>query len=93
MLMLGGGTARSPSGSVVDSPEGFLTTTSKKPAVKGGVVAVMSPDGVSVTPVAGRPPMLTVVPVVKLCPLRVSNVPPRVGPLNGLTELTMGDVT
>lgn len=44
----------------------------------------------TVTFVAGFPPKLTVVPGVKFAPVSVTAVPPTVGPLLGVTVVTLG---
>ena len=44
----------------------------------------------TVTPVAGVPPTVTVAPEMKLVPVRVSAVPPVVGPPAGDTPVRVG---
>ena len=67
-----------------------LTVISTVP-VPAGLVAVMEvPDGATLTMVAGFEPKSTEVPSVKPVPMIVTVVPPPVGPVVGLTEVTMG---
>ena len=78
-------------------PPGVVTTTSLAPAVPAGVVARID-SFVSVETVAVAPPMVTTVsswnPVLlRLVPVMVTLVPPAVGPLLGLIEITVGAAT
>ncbi len=68
----------------------MVTVTSVEPAAPAGEVAVIEVDELTVTPVAGLPPKLTVAPLTNPEPAMVTTVPPPVGPLAGLTELTVG---
>ena len=47
----------------------------------------------TVTFVAAAPPKLTVAPATKLVPVMVTELPPVVGPLLGLTPVTVGAST
>ena len=47
----------------------------------------------TVTAVAGTEPTVTVAPAAKLNPVMVIDVPPAIGPLLGLTDVTAGVVT
>ncbi len=71
-------------------PTGVVTVTSTEPAPPAGDVAVIEVDELTVTSVAGLPPKLTVAPDTNPEPPMVTTVPPAVGPLAGLTELTVG---
>lgn len=74
-------------------PPGVVTTTLAEPTVPAGVVAVMLVALTTVTAVAAVPPMVTPVAPVKLVPVMLTLVPPEVGPVEGLTELTVGAAT
>jgi len=66
----------------------FVTRTSTGPTViVAGDVAVMDVAELTTTPVAAVAPKLTVEPKVKKVPVIVTDVPPAVGPLFGLTEV------
>ena len=54
------------------------------------MVAVMLVALTTVTPVAAVPPKVTVAPATKSAPVMVTAVPPAVGPLVGLTPVTVG---
>src|SRR5262249_9230544 len=64
--------------------------TAAGPAGPGGVMAVSWVAERTVTVVAVVPPMVTLAPAWKFVPLRVSAVPPAVGPLAGFTALSVG---
>ena len=68
----------------------MVTTTLTAPAVPAGVVAVIDVALTTVTPVAATLPMVTLVAPVKLVPVIVTAVPPRVVPLGGLIAVTVG---
>src|SRR5579863_5700207 len=76
---------------MADVPPAAVTVTSTVPAAPAGEVAVMEPLLTTVTPVAALVPNFTVDPAVKLVPEMVTGVPPAVGPLLGLTPLTVGE--
>jgi hypothetical protein len=76
----------------VTLPPAVVTTTSFAPAVPAGVVtaievAVLAPS------VAAVPPMVTLVTPERLVPVMVTEVPPPVGPLDGVTLPIVGPVT
>ena len=68
---------------------GFVTTTFTVPAACDVVVPVML-DAVIVDTVRADPPNDTVAPAWNPAPLTVTDVPPVLGPLFGVTELTVG---
>jgi hypothetical protein len=70
-----------------------VTVTVTAPALPAGVVAVMVVLFTTATLVAAVLPNVTVAPVAKLVPVMVTAVPPAVGPLFGLTPLTVGATT
>ena len=71
-------------------PSPFVTTTGTAPAVeRGGVTAVIDVELVTLTLVAATPPNVTVEPR-KFAPLIVTEVPPVVGPLDGVSCATVG---
>jgi len=67
-----------------------VTVTVTAPTLPAGVVAVIVVAFTTVTPVAAAPPNVTVAPAAKFVPVMVTAVPPAVGPLFGLTLLTVG---
>ena len=71
-------------------PPGLVTATVTAPAACAGVVAVIEVLFTTTTLVAAVPPKVTVAPVAKFVPVMVTAVPPPVGPLLGLTLLTVG---
>lgn len=71
-------------------PKGVVTTTLAVPALPAGVVAVMDVLLATVTFVAVTPPNLTLVAPVKFVPVTVTLAPPANGPLEGLTDVTVG---
>lgn len=71
-------------------PVGVVTTTLAEPALPAGVVAVMLVALTTVKDVAAAPPIVTPVAPVKLVPVIVTLVPPPVGPLDGLIDVTVG---
>lgn len=74
-------------------PPGVVTTTLAEPALPAGVVAVMLVALTTVKEVAAAPPMVTPVAPVKFVPVMVTFVPPEVGPLDGLIDVTVGPPT
>ena len=71
----------------------FVTVTVTAPALPAGVVAVIDVALTTTTFVAAALPNVTVAPVAKFVPVIVTAVPPAVGPLFGLTLLTVGAAT
>ena len=72
------------------SPPRLVTVTVTAPAACAGVVAVIDVLLTTTTLVAAVPPNDTVAPVAKFVPVMVTAVPPPVGPLFGVTLLTVG---
>ena len=72
-----------------DVPLGVVTVTFTAP-VPAGLTAVIDVVEVKVTPVAAAAPKSTVAPGAKLLPVMVTVVPPALGPIAGLTPLTLG---
>jgi hypothetical protein len=70
-----------------------VTVTVTAPAVPAGVVAVIDVLLTTTTLVAAVLPNVTVAPVAKLVPVMVTEVPPVVGPVFGLTLVTVGFTT
>jgi len=68
----------------------FVTDTATDPALSAGVVAVIVVLFTTVTPVACALPNFTAAPEAKFVPVIVTPVPPAVGPLFGLTVVTVG---
>ena len=60
------------------------------PADSAGDVAVMEVAEFTVTAVAVMVPNITVAEEVKLVPVMVTEVPPAVGPLVGVIDVTVG---
>ena len=72
----------------------MVTATLLAPAVPAGVTAVMVVVEVTFSAVAATPPTVTlVVPATKFVPVIEINVPPRVEPLDGLTDVIVGGTT
>ena len=71
-------------------PLGVVTVTSTVPAVCAGEVAVIDVALFTVNDAAGVAPNCTAVAPVKPVPVIVTDVPPAVGPLVGLTLVTVG---
>ena len=73
-------------------PVPVVTVTSTWPALPAGLVQVIwVPSPLTDTPVAGLDaPKLTAVVPVRLVPVMVTEVPPAVGPEDGLTAVTVG---
>ena len=80
---------------VADVPLGVVTVTSTVPEDPAGDTAVRVVEDVTLNDVAATEPNLTDVAPVKLVPVTVSEVPPAVEPVLGLTLVTVGgrDVT
>jgi hypothetical protein len=75
------------------SPFGLVTTTLTAPAEPAGVVAVIWVELTTVTAVAAALPKVMVAPARKPFPVRVTAVPPPVGPLVGEMPLRVGRLT
>src|SRR6202795_4273547 len=72
-------------------PEGVTTVTLTGPADSAGEFTVREvPAPFTTTPVPGTDPKLTAVSPVKLLPVTVTEVPPAVVPVVGLTPVTTG---
>ena len=71
-------------------PPAVVTATLCAPAVPVGVTAVMLVALTTTTLVAALPPTFTLVAPVKLVPVMVIVVPPRVVPEGGLTLEMVG---
>ena len=69
---------------------GLVTTTLALPDVCAGVVAVIFVLLTTETLVATVESKVTVAPERKLVPVRVTGVPPAVGPVAGAMELSVG---
>ncbi len=65
-----------------------MTVTLAEPAAPAGEVAVIEVDELTVTPVAGLPPKLTVAPLTKPVPVIVTAVPPAIEPPDGDRAVT-----
>ena len=78
---------------VADVPPTPVTVTSTAPAGATGDTAVIEVAEFTVTPVAATPPKLTVLPETNPVPVIVTEVPPAVVPLFGLTAVTVGGAT
>ena len=74
-------------------PPAVVTVMSTVPAAWAGVVAVMDVALLTVKLVAAVPPKLTAVAPVNPVPVMVTDVPPAVVPLFGLTLVTVGAPT
>lgn len=71
----------------------FVTVTVTFPAGPAGVVAVILVLFTTATFVAAVPPKVTLAPAAKFVPEIVTDVPPAVDPLFGLTAVTVGGPT
>jgi hypothetical protein len=71
-------------------PLELVTVTVTAPALPAGAVAVIVVLFTTATFVAELLPNFTVAPAAKLVPVIVTAVPPVVGPLFGLTLVTVG---
>ena len=74
-------------------PLELVTVTVTAPALPAGVAAVMVVLFTTTTLVAAAEPKVTVSPLAKFVPVIVTEVPPAVGPLFGLTVVTVGLTT
>ena len=77
---------------VVDVPAGLVTVTSTVPFVPAGLVTVSCVSLITVRFEAATVPKFAVVAPVNPLPVSRTNLPPRVGPLLGLTSVTAGAV-
>jgi hypothetical protein len=68
----------------------LVTVTVTAPALPAGVVAVIWVPLTTTTLVAAAAPNVTVAPAAKFVPVIITDVPPSVDPLAGLTLLTVG---
>ncbi len=68
----------------------MVTVTLTVPADAAGATAVIETPELTVTLVAATLPKLTVAPEAKPVPVMVTDVPPAVEPLVGLTAVTVG---
>jgi hypothetical protein len=71
----------------------LVTVTVTAPAVPAGVVAVIVVAFTTTTFAADPLPNVTVAPEAKFVPVIVTDVPPAVDPVFGLTLLTVGATT
>jgi hypothetical protein len=71
---------------------GFVTTTFTAPAPCEVVVPLMLVE-LNVDTVSAEPPNETVAPLWNPLPFTVTEVPPAVGPLFGVTDVTVGAAT
>ena len=79
---------------IVPVPPGVVAVTSTAPAAWAGVVTTADvPPGSTDTSAASTPPKRTCIPARNPLPLSVTVVPPPMGPLSGLTELSTGRTT
>ena len=75
---------------MVAVPPGVVTATLLAPAVPAGVLAVMEVAFTTTTLVAATPLTVTLVAPVKLVPVTVNAVPPRVDPEVGEIDVMVG---
>jgi hypothetical protein len=78
---------------VAEVPPAVVTVMSTVAAEWAGAVAVICVAELTVKLVAAVPPKLTAVAPVKLVPVIVTDPPPAVVPLDGLTPVTVGGAT
>lgn len=71
-------------------PSVFVTMMLTTPGACAGVVAVIEVALKTLMPVAATPPKVTVAPVAKFVPVRLTPIPPAVLPEEGLTTVTVG---
>ena len=71
-------------------PPDVVTRTLAVPAVPTGVVQVIELADRTLTGVQAEPPMVTALAAVRLVPVIVTAVLPRVVPLTGLMAVTVG---
>ena len=74
-------------------PPAVVTSTLFAPALPAGVTAVTLVADFTTTLVAATPPTVTLVAPVRFVPVIVIDVPPRVEPLVGLTDVIVGGTT
>jgi hypothetical protein len=74
---------------VADVPLTVVTVTSTTPAACAGAVAVIDVALFTVK-LAGEPPNETAVAPVRSVPVMITDVPPAVGPADGLSATTVG---
>ena len=75
---------------LVTDPPDVVRTTSTAPAVFAGVAQVTVVALTTDTDVAAVPPKVTPLVPVKFVPVIVTDMPPAVGPLEGLTVVIVG---
>ena len=90
LVTVGGVTYVYPLARLPLAPPVLVTVTDTAPALPAGVVAVMLVLLTTTTFVADALPNVTVAPVAKFVPVIVTDVPPAVVPVPGLTLLTVG---
>ena len=71
---------------------GFVTATLTRPAACAEVVPVIV-VALTVETASAEPPNETAAPVWNPVPFTVTDVPPALGPLFGVTEVTVGAAT
>ena len=73
-------------------PAGVVTVTSTVPAASAGAMAVIDvgEEKLKLVLVMAMGPKLTTLAPVKLVPVMVTDAPPVVGPVAGLTRVTVG---
>ena len=71
----------------------MVTATLFAPTVPAGVTAVTLVAETTTTLVAATPPTVTLLAPVRFVPVIVIDVPPRVEPLVGLTDVIVGGTT
>ena len=88
-----GGATNVNASAVLAAPYGVVTATLTAPRVPAGVTAVTLVDETTTTLVAATPPTVTLVAPVKLVPVIVIAVPPKVEPVAGETDEIVGGAT
>lgn len=78
--------------SLVTEPFGVVTVTSLSPAVPAGVVAIIEVAEATTKLGDATAPTVTLVAPVKFVPVKVSAVPPVMGPLPGATPESVGTI-
>ena len=76
---------------VADVPFGVVTVTSTVPDDPAGDTAVKVVDEATLNDTAAIEPNLTAVAPLKPLPVTVTEVPPAIEPVFGLTEETVGE--
>ena len=74
----------------LEVPPGEVTVTLALPAVPAGKITVIEVAELTTTDVPALAPKFTVDPARKLVPVMVTEVPPAVGPADGLMDVTVG---